>query len=393
MKGLTRLFFRVMVPCILLMGSCTRGPVEYGLPKVTLLPRNDTEGSGKNKVITVKAKHSHASDLPVTVTYSTEDSTAKANLDYIPIDDSTFVFNPGETLATFHVTFISDTITEFTKAFKIIITKVDNGQGIGESLPITITDDDFYNVSQTTDGYISPLQIPGMRLMLAEEFTDSLSPLFDFNYDIGQSTLFNQLQTFTNNPQNIKVSNGNLVITARKDGDKYTSAGLNTRSIVYFQYGLIMIRAKMPKGTGIWPSFWMLGNDFDGTNWPLCGQIDIATLRGQDPNQMMGAVYYYLSDVQERQSYFSLPLYTDTFSDEYHVFSILWQPDQIQWYVDNKKYMTFSKSDVGDSYVFNSQFWLNITLAVGGNLVGDPDFSTQFPQTMKIDYIRWYLPK
>ncbi len=393
MKDLKGVFFRVAVPCILMIFvSCSRGTVEYGLPKVTLLPRNDTEGNGKNKVLTVRARLSHSSDQPVTVTYSTVDSTAKANKDYIPIVDSSFVFNPGTTLDSFHVTLISDTITEFTKAFKILITNVDNGSGIGESLPITIIDDDFHNVYLASDGYISPLQIPGMSLEFSEEFNDSLSTLGEFNFDTGPSLLFNQLQTFTTDSDNIKVSNGNLVITARKDGTNYTSAGINTRNRVIFEYGLIMIRAKMPQGTGIWPSLWMLGNTFDETNWPLCGQIDIATLRGQQPNLMTGAVYYYLSDIQERQSSYSLPVYSDTFSDEYHVFSILWQPGEIEWYVDNHKYMTFSKADVGDSYIFNSAFWLNITLAVGGDLVGNPDYTTQFPQTMKIDYVRWYFP-
>lgn len=373
--------------------SCNLGRVEEGSPTVKILPRNDTEGSNKNKILNVKFSLSPPSKLPVTVTFSTVDSTAKAGKDFIPITDGKIVFNPGETIKSADVELISDTITEYTEQFKLQITKVENALGTGQSLTITISDDDFPKITLASDGYISSRSIPGLNLIFDDEFNDTSLNIYSWNYNLGATQWRQQLQSYTFSDQNIFLSQGKLNLTARINGHDYSSAGINTLNLFRIKYGLIQVRAKMPEGTGLWPSIWLLGTTFDGSNWPLCGEIDIATLRGQAPGQILGSVIYFLASSQSRERNYTLPNFQDTFSKQFHVFSILWQEDQIDWYVDNHKYMGLNQAEIGNGWPFNQSFWFNISLAVGGSLVGPPDMTTRFPQTMQIDYVRYYTPE
>jgi beta-glucanase (GH16 family) len=164
---------------------------------------------------------------------------------------------------------------------------------------------------------------------------------------------------------------------------------VNKRSL---QYGLVDIRAKLPSGKGIWPALFLLGAEYSPTNWPACGEIDVAELNGNLPATVIGKAYYSASGPRIKEGFFNLPQYTDSFSDQFHIFSVLWQPDEIVWYVDYTPYIILSRSDVGTGWPFNGTFFFYLDLAVGGSLVGDPDDTTGFPKTLEVDYIRAFQP-
>ena len=105
----------------------------------------------------------------------------------------------------------------------------------------------------------------------------------------------NELQNYTNRPENIRVENGNLVIEARKEnyqGNQYTSAMLDTKNKGDWTYGRFEIRAKLPEGKGMWPAIWMMPTDKEYGGWPVGGEIDIMELLGHDPGKVYGTIHY-----------------------------------------------------------------------------------------------------
>ena len=386
--NLLKLFF-----LSLLMASCHTGGNEENTPTVKMKLRNDYEGTGQNKILDVTVVLSSPATVPVTVTYSTVDSTAKGGMDFIPITHGTLVFNPGETSKKINIELVSDSIMEFTESFKLMITNVENAKLAGPILSITIYDDDLTRPTLLEDGYITPKSYPGMKLRFADEFNDSIINYFTWNYETGEGPWgVGQLQEFTDKSENLSVKNGKLRITAINNNGHFTSGRINTVNTNSVHFGVIDIRAKLPSGRGIFPSIWLLNTDYNGSNWPKCGEIDIAALNGNIPSQIIGIAYYSASGPRNKEGFYSLPDYTNSFSDQFHIFTIIWQNDRIEWFVDYKKYMEIVQDDVGNDWPFNSSFYFYLDLVVGGTLVGDPDNTTVFPQTMEVDYIRAFFP-
>jgi beta-glucanase (GH16 family) len=149
---------------------------------------------------------------------------------------------------------------------------------------------------------------------------------------------------------------------------------------------------QMPFGQGIWPAFWLLGDDSDGSViWPQIGEIDIMEYRGQDPFSVHGTIHGPgYSGGQGITGEYTLP--SGTFLDDFHVFAVEWGPDFIDFYVDDELYNTITPSDVGDNeWVYNDNtFYIIINVAIGGWFAGNPSPNTPFPQTMLVDYVRVY---
>ncbi|MCB2406513.1 glycoside hydrolase family 16 protein [Hymenobacter lucidus] len=204
----------------------------------------------------------------------------------------------------------------------------------------------------------------------------------------------NELQAYTNSNQNVYLSNGNLFIEARRQqsgNNAYTSGRLITKGKKTFQYGRIDVRAKLPKGKGIWPAIWMLGADIDQNNWPKCGEIDIMELRGSQPQEFLSTMHFANSSGNREYVGKTQPLGYDI-TDEFHVFSMVRSKDMMRFYLDgaSQPYYTFTRSDVGPhSYPFNNPFFVILNVAVGGNFDGDPTANTVFPQQMQVDYVRY----
>lgn len=205
----------------------------------------------------------------------------------------------------------------------------------------------------------------------------------------------NELQYYTDRPENILVEDGMLKITARQEeyeGSSYTSGRILTRGKLEQTYGRFEARIKLPWGQGVWPAFWLLGDDSDGTvSWPQIGEIDIMENRGQEPTLINGSVHGpgYSGANAITKPY---ELLDDRFDTGFHIFGVEWGPNYINYYVDGTLYNQITPVDVTGEWVFNHNFYIIINLAVGGNYVGSPDESTVFPQEMLVDYVRVYSP-
>jgi beta-glucanase (GH16 family) len=262
----------------------------------------------------------------------------------------------------------------------------------------TITNDDT-KVNFTNAGYDAPTSYTGYTLSWADEFNAPSLDATAWTFDTGDGCPNlcgwgnNELEYYTNRPDNIFFQDGKMLIEARKEtfnGKQYTSTKIKTDGKKTFKYGRIDIRAKLPKGKGIWPALWMLPQNNVYGGWPRSGEIDIMELVGHEPNKVYATVHYGPGpgSIQIGRNY---TLAAGTFYDEFHVFSLEWKQNQMKFFIDGNLYSTVNSTDVGGNiYPFNEQFFFVINLAVGGNWPGNPDATTNFPQWLIVDYIRVY---
>ena len=217
----------------------------------------------------------------------------------------------------------------------------------------------------------------GYQLIWSDEFNGSTIDPTNWGYDIGGSGWGNnELQYYTNRPENAYLTNGNLVIEARKekfDTRDYTSARLITKGKREFLFGRIDIRAKLPKGQGVWPALWSLGKNIDQVGWPACGELDIMELLGHEPNKTYSTVHWGPPGGGSTNLSRSYTLPSGDFSQDFHVFSMVWEPDLIKFYVDDNLMSTITRANISGNYPFNNPFFLIFNVAVGGNWPGNPD--------------------
>lgn len=238
------------------------------------------------------------------------------------------------------------------------------------------------------------------NLVLEDEFDLNGAPNSAlWTYDIGNGAEQgipgwgnNELQYYTDRPENVKVENGMLHITAQREsymGANFTSARIKTQGLFENAYGRYEARIQLPWGSGIWPAFWLLGNNCEQVVWPQCGEIDIMEYRGQEPIKVHGSVHGpgYSAGNAITKSY---SLTNDRFDTGFHIFGIEWGPNFINFYVDDVLYNQITPDDVSGDWVFDHPFYIILNVAVGGSFVGPPNNETQFPQTMLVDYIRVY---
>jgi len=203
----------------------------------------------------------------------------------------------------------------------------------------------------------------------------------------------NEKQATTNDRKNLAVTGGNLVITAQKEaynGKEYTSARIITKGHRDFTFGRIDVRAKLPKGKGIWPAIWMLGSNDSQVSWPACGEIDIMELKGSTPQTNISTIHFGTSVATKPPGLtrtYSLP--SGDFAGDFHIFSVVRSLNKVRMYVDGNEYFTAVDTDVS-VYPFNNPFYMILNVAVGGDFDGDPDASTIFPQQMLVDYVKYY---
>jgi len=236
------------------------------------------------------------------------------------------------------------------------------------------------------------------ELVMSDEFDSDGAPnasIWSYNIGTGENGWGNgELQYYTDRTENVAVQNGVLVITAKKEqfnGSSYTSARLLTKGKFEQTYGRFEARMWLPYGQGIWPAFWLLGDDSNGTQvWPQIGEIDIMEYVGDEPTRMFGTVHGPGYSGGESISK-SFSLVNDRFDTGFHIFGIEWGPDYINYYVDDVLYNQITPEDVPGEWVFNrGPFYIILNLAVGGALPGSPNAETQFPQTLLVDYVRVY---
>lgn len=205
-------------------------------------------------------------------------------------------------------------------------------------------------------------------------------------------------QFYTDEISNARVIDGKLIITAREETmyeKSYTSARLTTKSTGgHFKYGKILARIKLPYGQGIWPAFWMLGANKDSIGWPGCGEIDIMEMVGGKGRENTTHGTMHWKDLDGRHAYkgSEYSLNEGIFADDFHLFSVEWDPEKINWFVDNN--LIHSMEITSDEFdAFHKPFFLLLNVAVGGHWPGYPDSTTTFPQQMEIDYVRVFQMK
>ena len=208
----------------------------------------------------------------------------------------------------------------------------------------------------------------------------------------------NELEYYTSRRQNVHQENGDLVIQADKESftgpdglsRDYTSARLDTAGKFSQKYGRFEARIKLPTGRGLWPAFWLLGDNFKSAGWPGCGEIDIMENIGSEPATNHGSMHGPgYSDGHSLTALYTLP--SGRFSDTFHTFAIEWEPASVRFYVDGILYETRTPADIpGKRWVFDHPFFIILNVAVGGNMPGSPDASTVFPERMLVDWVRVY---
>ncbi len=236
---------------------------------------------------------------------------------------------------------------------------------------------------------------PGWALVWADEFTGDSVNRDNWNYDLGAGGWGNaELETYT--AENAVVSGGLLRITALKEPNGgYTSSRLKTQGLQSWTYGKIAARLRLPRGQGIWPAFWMLGDNITTVGWPRCGEIDIMEMIGGGEDRD-DSVYGTLHWDQGGHRFAG----TDrtelpdpaVFNEAFHVFEVEWTQTAIIWKLDGSETgrLAIDPVTAPAREEFHRPFFIILNLAVGGNWPGMPDANTVFPQALEVDWVRVY---
>ena len=204
-----------------------------------------------------------------------------------------------------------------------------------------------------------------------------------------------EAQFYTKNRlENVRIVGGNLVIEARKESyksAKYTSGSLHTRFKGDWLYGKFEVRAKLPRGRGIWPAIWMMASNNDYGGWPNCGEIDIMEHVGFDPSMIYMTIHTVMFNGSKGTQIGSKTRIDNPYN-RFHIYKLEWFPIRLNFYIDDIKYMTYPKgSEDKTIWPYDKAHYLIMNVAVGGNLGGLKGIDDSiFPQKMYIDYVRVY---
>ena len=246
------------------------------------------------------------------------------------------------------------------------------------------------------------------NLVWSDDFTGTDLDLTKWTFDVGGNGFGNQeLEYYTSRPENVKVQDGNLVITARREaysGKQFTSARLKSLGRFAFKYGRIEARVKIPNlANGLWPAFWLLGDDIAQHTWPACGEIDILEMGSSDAvaagqvNRWVGATTHW----DYNGSYANYGTHVVSPADltaDFHLYRLDWTPTYLKAYLDGFNYYTLDISNAtGNSMEeLHDPFFIIMNLAVGGinfvNITDPAQITAPFPAQLLVDYVKvWDL--
>lgn len=383
------------------MFSCSKSddsitPTNAFIPKINIQDATQIRAT-YGKTIRFFIYSSKATTNAVSVNYSVVDGTAVSPKDYAATSGTVSIL-PNQTQAFIDIDIKGDPTNLRHGALQFTVNLSDPVGCTIEtsSAKGSITNEDGTYLPTDDAGYTTPLAYSGYTLAWSDEFYGTNLNSSIWNQEIGNNNGWgnNELEYYTNSLKNTFLSNGNLIIEARKEsagGYNYTSGRMTTQNKKQFKFGRIDIRAKLPVGKGIWPALWMLGANISSVGWPACGEIDITELVGTYPSKITGTMHWkgVAGDRQLKGANYNLN--TGDFSQQFHVFSIVWTLNTIKWYVDDQLFLTNTAADVGAAnYPFNADHFLLFNVAVGGDWPGSPDGTTAFPQRMFVDYVRVY---
>jgi beta-glucanase (GH16 family) len=229
---------------------------------------------------------------------------------------------------------------------------------------------------------------PDWKLVWSDEFNyNGLPDTSKWGNEVG-FIRNNELQYYTKQRiENTSVVNGNLLIIGKKESynnANYTSASLVTDGKESWTYGKVVARIKLPKGQGMWPAFWMLGQNIHSVGWPECGEIDIMEhINNED--LLHGTLHWF------NEKHVSSGGTTPCDVTKYHDYSIEWDKESVGLFLDGNKYWEVNiKDGINSTEEFHMPQYIILNLAIGGDWPKNPDATTAFPDTMYVDYVRVY---
>lgn len=237
------------------------------------------------------------------------------------------------------------------------------------------------------------------KLVWSDEFDGDSIDMTKWSHETGgHGWGNNEKQYYTANPGNAFVKDGKLHLTAKKEEyekNNYTSGKLITYGKASWKYCYVEARAKVPYGVGSWPAIWMLSDAFrEGTDWPLCGEIDILEHVGRYEGDVYASLHskLYNHSIGTQQNY--IENMGDIWSD-FHTYAVEWTENYVEFLFDGKSYAKFEKGEGGkdtsdEGWPFNKNFYILLNLAVGGNFGGPVIDEATLPWTFEIDYVRVY---
>ncbi|PVD50117.1 glycoside hydrolase [Terrimonas sp.] len=390
-------FSFLLVVCFAMNISCKKGgneppPVVPVVKVEDALQLRTTSDAVLYFVITLNK----TTTVPVSVDYTLVDGSASAPGDYIKKSGTiTIPANNAQVQLDVAIKGDPEDNRENNLDFTLQLSNPENCTlGVTSAMGTIITENGK-NLTTDNTGYTTPLTYAGYTLAWSDEFSGEMLDAAAWNYEVGNGSGGwgnNELEYYTNSNKNVFLSNGNLIIEARKEsvtGFNYSSARITTQNKKTFTHGRIDIRAKLPVAKGIWPALWMLGDNISTVGWPACGEIDIMELVGQNPSTTYGTAHWQNALAAHNSKNAGYNLTSGNFSQQFHVFSLVWTGNSMQWYVDDNLFLTTTKAEVGDAvYPFNKPQFFIFNVAVGGDWPGAPDGTTQFPQRMFVDYVR-----
>lgn len=271
--------------------------------------------------------------------------------------------------------------------------------GLKRTFPLVLAIGAMLSASLADRGLESASAATGHHPSWSDEFTGRAGLPPDpskWNHDSGASGWGNhELERYTSRRGNSRLDGrGHLRIIARHRrglGNRrgsYTSARLQTDGKFSFRYGRVAIRAKLPKGRGLWPAFWMLGSSFPEVDWPFCGEIDVMENLGHNTRVSSGFVHGpgSMADTGVGGFYRS----KTSLAKGFHVFSAAWSADRISFAVDGNTFRRVSRDSYppGQTWAFDRRMFLLLNLAVGGSWPGKPSAKTVFPARLVVDWVR-----
>jgi beta-glucanase (GH16 family) len=236
--------------------------------------------------------------------------------------------------------------------------------------------------SQSKDGY---------ALVWEDNFNGTSPDTTSWNHETANpGWVNNELQRYTRG-ENVELAHGNLLITAKKENNEYTSGRINTKGKRIFTYGLIEIKAKIPQGTGTWPALWMLGQNIDQAGWPACGELDIMEHVGKHPDFIHCSIHN--TSGHGDTPYTGILEIKDPFGT-FHIYGMEWTREFISFFIDGKlvyHYQPEVKNQ--DNWPFDKPCFLIFNVAIGGDWGGPVVDDKMFPAVMDVDWVKVYQIK
>lgn len=257
----------------------------------------------------------------------------------------------------------------------------------------------IFQCSRTVTGFSESAD--GAKMLWSDEFDYEGAPdAAKWDYDLGDGCPQicgwgnEEEEYYTNKKENVRVEDGFLVIEAHAEpteNSNFTSARLVSRNKNDWKYGKVEVRAKLPQGLGTWPAVWMLPTENNYGGWPKSGEIDVMEHVGYARDTVYGTIhtqsFNHTNGTQKGGAVFA-----PTVESEFHIYTLNWTPEKMEWFIDNVHYFTFdNEHKTADEWPFDQDFHLLINLAVGGKWGGKHGVDKAvFPQRFLVDYVRVY---